>query len=198
MTVIQDAVYRYRNWTTLCFWFSGFLSHSLKHARFLFLPQTRCDEDLLKSKIKALEAQLQVCIKVRNETLHLNNSSRISANVEISYNCGMAFSEDTSGWSEKSGAKDGETEGGVWAEISESYSEGGEREGGGSEQNGAPPGKTLIHFYIDTNMQNKIRKPCSTNEIHGNTYNHSCLHFSFSSIPLGDAADNTDRVGALA
>lgn len=49
------------------FWFSGFLSrsHSLKHARFLFLPQTRCDEDLLKSKIKALEAQLQVCIKVR-------------------------------------------------------------------------------------------------------------------------------------
>lgn len=27
--------------------------------------------------------------------------------------CGMAFSEDTSGWSEKGGAKDGETEGGV-------------------------------------------------------------------------------------
>uniref|UniRef100_A0A3B1J595 TRAF3 interacting protein 3 n=1 Tax=Astyanax mexicanus TaxID=7994 RepID=A0A3B1J595_ASTMX len=31
--------------------------------RFLFLPQTRCDEDVLKSKIKALEAQLQLCMK---------------------------------------------------------------------------------------------------------------------------------------
>lgn len=53
----------------------------------------------------------------------------------------FALSEGSSGWSEKSGAKDGKTEGGVWTKGSESYSEGGEWEGGSSEQNGVPPGK---------------------------------------------------------
>ncbi|TRZ00472.1 hypothetical protein DNTS_004550, partial [Danionella cerebrum] len=40
----------------LCF------THADKHIS-CSTPQTRCDEDVLKSKIKALEAQLQVCIK---------------------------------------------------------------------------------------------------------------------------------------
>lgn len=54
----------------------------------------------------------------------------------------FAFSEVSSGWSEKSGAKDGKTEEGVWTKGSEGYSEGGEWEGGSSEQDGVPPGKT--------------------------------------------------------
>ena len=37
----------------------------LSHFHLLSLYQSRCSEDLLKSKITALESQLQVCMKVR-------------------------------------------------------------------------------------------------------------------------------------
>lgn len=67
VVVTQDAVCT----ETENSWFSGSLYLTDTLAHFLFLPQTRCDEDLLKSKIKALEAQLQVCIKVRPQKIQL-------------------------------------------------------------------------------------------------------------------------------
>ncbi len=45
----------------------------------------------------------------------------------------FVFSEGSSGWSEKSGAKDGKTEGGVWTEGYQGYLQGGKWEGGSSE-----------------------------------------------------------------